>query len=352
MVPPLGDQTDTRHDVLTMRGTRSLIRSDELRSVTTRYWAAFLEGDTDAVIARYSLAHGITMIGTDEGEYIEDPDRLLDQTRVELASLGGWPLAEAQIDAWEQGDVGWSVIRSTVGSGDDRHALRVTLVFHLERGEWLVVHQHWSVGAPNDEIYGVPLAYGLEQLAEAVETERPDLTEWAASDGTITLVFTDIEDSTELTGSFGDRAWIEVLRVHNEVVERQTVAHGGSVVKRMGDGYMLVFPAARRALRAALAIKSEVQQTFIDPGSPIRVRIGVHTGEVVRRDDAFFGQSVNYAARVAAAGAGGEVLASRLVRDLVEADREFAFEPSRDVLMKGVDGRQVVYPLATEDEPS
>jgi class 3 adenylate cyclase len=225
-------------------------------------------------------------------------------------------------------------------------------VFHLERGEWLVVHQHWSVGAPNDEIYGVPLAYGLEQLAEAVETERPDLTEWAASDGTITLVFTDIEDSTELTGSFGDRAWIEVLRVHNEVVERQTVAHGGSVVKRMGDGYMLVFPAARRALRAALAIKSEVQQTFIDPGSPIRVRIGVHTGEVVRRDDAFFGQSVNYAARVAAAGAGGEVLASRLVRDLVEADREFAFEPSRDVLMKGVDGRQVVYPLATEDEPS
>jgi class 3 adenylate cyclase len=334
-----------------MKGTMSMVRSDELRSVTTRYWAAFLQGDTDAVNARYSITHGITVTGTDESEYIEDPDRLLDHTRVELASLGGWPTAEARIDAWEQGDVGWSVIRSTVRTGDVRRALRVTLVFHVERGEWLVVHQHWSVGAPNDEIFGIPLTFGLDQLAEAVEAERPDLAAWAAADGTITLVFTEIAGSIELSGAVGDRAWIDVLRVHNEVVERQTVAHGGSVVKRMGDGYMLVFPAARRALRAALAIKSEVGDTFNDPGSPIRVRIGVHAGEVIRLTDEFFGQTVTYAARVAAAGEGGDVLASGPVRDLVLADREFTFEPAREVVIEGFDGGQLVYPLATEDEP-
>ena len=333
-----------------MRGAKSLIRSDELRSVTTQYWEAFRQGDTEAVSARYSITHGITMIGTDEGEYVEDPDRLLDHTRVEFASLGASPLADARIDAWEQGDVGWSAIRSTVGTGDARRALRVTLVFHLERGEWLVVHQHWSVGTANDEVFGIPLAYGLEALAEAVETERPDLTEWAASDGTITLVCTDIEGASELNGSVGDRAWIDVLRMHNEVVERQTVAHGGSVVKRMGDGYMLAFPAARRALRAAQAINSEVQETFIDPGSPIRARIGVHPGEVIRHADEFFVQAVNYTARIAAAGEGGEVLASALVHDLVSADREFDFEAPREVFIRGMDGGQVVYPLLTEVE--
>lgn len=335
-----------------MGGLRPLTRSDELRSVTTRYWAAFRRGDADAVIARYSLASGMTMIGTDESEYIQDPDRLVEYTRAEFGSLGGWPLGEAKIDAWAEGDVGWSIIRSTVGADDLRHALRVTLVFHLEHDEWRVVHQHWSVGAPNEDVIGIPLTYNLEQLAEAVETERPDLTDLAASDGTITLVFTDIEGSTALNGSFGDRAWIDVLRAHNAVVERMTTRHGGTVVQRMGDGYMLVFPAARRAIRAALAIESEIRATFNDPGSPIRVRIGVHTGEVIREEHEFFGQAVNYAARVAAAGAGGEVVASRLVHDLVSTDREFVFGLPREVAMKGIDGGQLVYPLATESNPT
>ena len=173
----------------------------------------------------------------------------------------------------------------------------------------------------------------------------PDLSGLAATDGTITLVFTDIEGSTALNGSFGDEAWIRVLRAHNAIVERQTKAHAGTVVQRVGDGYMLVFPAARRALRAALAIEAEIGATFDDPGSPIRVRVGVHTGEVIRDANEFFGQAVNYAARVAAAGVGGEILASNLVHELVSADRTFAFGPPREVEMKGIDGRQIVFPL-------
>ena len=74
----------------------------------------------------------------------------------------------------------------------------------------------------------------------------------------------------------------------------------------MGDGYMLVFPTARRALRAATAIESETGATFIDPGTPIHVRIGV-AGEVIRDADDFFGQAINDAARVAGAAVGGEV---------------------------------------------
>jgi class 3 adenylate cyclase len=181
---------------------------------------------------------------------------------------------------------------------------------------------------------------------EAVENDRPDVSAWAATDGTVTLVFTDIEGSTALNASFGDVGWIEVLRAHNEIVARRTTEHGGTVVQRIGDGFMLAFPAARRALRCALAIEQEIGSTFDDPGSPIRVRVGVHTGEVIRHADEFFGQAVNYAARVAGAAEGGEILSSSLVRDLVSTDQEFRFGPPRDVELKGIDGLQRLYPLA------
>jgi len=164
----------------------------------------------------------------------------------------------------------------------------------------------------------------------------------------VTIVFTDIEGSTALNASFGDSGWIEVLGAHNEIVARHAVEHGGTVVQRIGDGFMLAFPAARRALRCARAIEREVGATFDDPGSPIKVRVGVHTGEVIKRADEFFGQAVNYAARVAGAAAGGEILSSSVVHDLVSTDRGFHFGPPRTVELKGIDGPQRLYPLASE----
>jgi class 3 adenylate cyclase len=89
----------------------------------------------------------------------------------------------------------------------------------------------------------------------------------------------------------------------------------------------------------------EIGSAFDDPGSP-KVRVGVHTGEVIQQADEFFGQAVNYAARVAGAAAGGEILASGLVHDLVSTDREFRFAPPREVELKGIEGLQHLYPLA------
>ena len=321
-----------------------LHRSEELRSITARYWAALRRGDYDAAMARCSLMGGITLIGTDESEYIDDPDAFVRYTKLEFEELRAWPLGDAQIDAWSQGEVGWAVVRSTVEATSSR-VLRVTLLFHLENDEWKIVHQHWSVGAPNEEVFGTPLTFSLDRLVEVVESERPDVALWAATDGTVTIVFTDIEGSTALNASFGDTGWIEVLRAHNEIVARQTGEHGGTVVQRIGDGFMLAFPAAGRALRCAQAIEREISSTFDDPGSPIKVRVGVHTGEVIQQADEFFGQAVNYAARVAGAAAGGEILSSALVHDLVSTDREFRFAPPREVELKGIDGTQRLYPL-------
>jgi ketosteroid isomerase-like protein len=195
--------------------------SEELRSITERYWAAFRRGDSEAVIARTSRMDGITLIGTDETEYIDDPDAYERYTKETFEALPTLPVGEAQIDAWSQGDVGWAVVRSTV-EATSVQALRATIIYHLEHDEWKIVHAHYSVGVPNETAFGTPLTFSLDRLVEAVESERPDVTAAAASDGTVTLVFTDIEGSTALNASFGDVGWIEVLRVHNEIVARLT----------------------------------------------------------------------------------------------------------------------------------
>jgi class 3 adenylate cyclase len=90
-----------------------------------------------------------------------------------------------------------------------------------------------------------------------------------------------------------------------------------------------------------------VAEAFRDPGSPIRVRIGLHVGETVHEGDDHFGHAVNYAARVASAAAGGEIVVSSLVHGLLAQTGEFAFEPAREVELKGVEGLQKVFPLAT-----
>ena len=320
-------------------------RSDELRAVTARIWAAFQRGDNAAVLARFSREEGLSAFGTDESEYLEGPVQVWRYMDIQSEALPQRPLSDnPNIDAWAEGSVGWAIVRGTI-NGRVVSPMRCTFVFHLESDEWKLVHGHWSIGVPNEEVYGTDLKFSIEAVAEAVEEQRPDLRAAAAIDGTVTIVFTDIEGSTALNATFGDRGWIEVLRAHNRVVADQVRAHGGTVVHGLGDGFMLAFPTARGAARCAVAIERTIGQTFNDPGSPIRVRVGIHTGEVVKQADEFFGQAVNYAARVAAAAAGGEVLVSGLVHDLLATEREFHFGEPRDALLKGIDGPQRLYPM-------
>ena len=124
-----------------------------------------------------------------------------------------------------------------------------------------------------------------------------------------------------------------------------TLEHGGTVVKGLGDGFMLAFPSARLALLEAPPSRTDrrnVQRSwFADPG-----RIGIHTGALRARPTIFFGHAVNYAARVASAAAGGEVLASSLTHDLVIGTGEFVFNTPRETELKGFNGAQLLYPLA------
>ena len=130
--------------------------------------------------------------------------------------------------------------------------MRATLVFHLEQDEWRIVHHHYSVAVPNPETFGIEIA--IDQIAELVEAERtPDLGAFAATDGTVTVVFTDIVGSTELTTTLGSPrpGWRSSVRTRKIVTGATAAAHG-MVVKGQGDGFMFVFPVcAARADRSA-----------------------------------------------------------------------------------------------------
>jgi class 3 adenylate cyclase/RecA/RadA recombinase len=192
------------------------------------------------------------------------------------------------------------------------------------------------------EVEGVgPIAVeaSIDVVAKSIRTTRPDLGPAAAPDGTVTIMFSDIEDSTVLTDRLGDRRWMELLRAHNEIITRAVESHDGFNVKSQGDGFMLAFSSGRRAIHCAIDIQralAELRES--EPDSSVRVRIGLHAGEAIRDQDDFFGRNVILAARVASEAKGDEILVSSLLRELVSSSGDIDFGGSREVELKGLPG--------------
>jgi class 3 adenylate cyclase len=170
-----------------------------------------------------------------------------------------------------------------------------------------------------------------------------------APGGLQTILFTDVEGSTEFTDRMGDAAARDVLREHERITREALKAHGGSEVKTMGDGFMASFGSATKALECAVAIQKAFDAPETAVGAqglaplrsetPIRVRIGLNAGEPIAEDDPggrgdLFGTAVIVAARIAARAKGGEILVSDVVRQLV-AGKGFLFNDRGDHALKG-----------------
>jgi len=321
--------------------------SEELRLVVSRFFEALRDGDEEAISNRITRQPGFERFGSDAAEWWQDGATTARVWTQQVHEMGGgypWRLL-GDVHALSESSVGWAAAQAEFDAAEGPVVFRFTCVLHLEHGDWKLVQWHSSIPSANEE-HGLFLTKSVDEIAEAVSESRPDLSKSSAPDGTVTIAFTDIEDSLRLNALIGDRRWLDVLRAHNEVVKHTTEEHGGTVVKSQGDGFMLAFASARRAVTCAQAIEAAVAETFRDPGSPIRVRIGLHVGETVHEADDHFGHAVNYAARVASAAAGGEIVVSSLVYGLLAQTGEFEFEPAREVELKGVEGLQMVYPLA------
>ncbi|MFN2519837.1 MAG: adenylate/guanylate cyclase domain-containing protein [Candidatus Limnocylindria bacterium] len=139
--------------------------------------------------------------------------------------------------------------------------------------------------------------------------------------GTVTFLFTDIEGSTALLQRLGTERYDEVLSAHTDAL-RRAFADGGALVRVEGDALFIVFPSAPKAVAAAAAAQRALAGQSFPYGSEVRVRMGLHTGEgtaaSVRAGADYVGIDVHRAARIAAAGHGGQVLISDATRSLVE----------------------------------
>ena len=188
-------------------------------------------------------------------------------------------------------------------------------------------------------------------LFSSVEGDLPEFVLHAAPDGTVTMLFSDIEGSTDMTVQLGDERAQEVFRIHNAIIRQQVAEHEGFEVKSMGDGFMVAFSSARRALRCAIA----VQRTLANyndhhPGELLRVRMGLHTGEVIKEAQDFFGRNVILAARIAGQAHGGQVLVSSLLKELTDSSGEFSFNAGNDVVLKGLSGTHRVYEVDWQEQ--
>ena len=190
------------------------------------------------------------------------------------------------------------------------------------------------------EGFGAAVRSSIEDLADWAEVERPDLARMAPN-GRVTILFSDIEESTALNERIGDRAWVRLIDRHAKMVGRHVKRHAGHVVKSQGDGFMIAFAQPEEAVRCSVDIQRELAMRH----NGIRVRIGIHTGKSVLRGDDLFGRNVAMAARVAAAADGAEVLVSEAMRTVVDDGDGIAFGDGRDVELKGFSGTHRLYAL-------
>ncbi len=142
--------------------------------------------------------------------------------------------------------------------------------------------------------------------------------------GTVTLLFTDVEGSTDALRRLGAR-YRDALELHESVIRTAIAAAGGVEVDTQGDAFFVAFADAVAAVRAAARIQAELGAATWPEDVPLRVRMGIHTGEPVRAGDRYVGLDVNRAARIAAVAHGGQIVVSAVTRSLVGARAEVEF---------------------------
>lgn len=166
------------------------------------------------------------------------------------------------------------------------------------------------------------------------------------------VLFTDVEGSTDYRTRHGDAAAHRRLKALHDLVTKEIEHHGGRVIKALGDGVLALFRSPRSALKSSVSIQSEVVAlNRTHPDDALRVRIGINTGEVLEENNDVFGESVNAAARIAALAEGGQILVSAVLKDLVGTIPDVRFDDMGRHLLKGFTGEWHLYQVAVEESP-
>jgi len=171
--------------------------------------------------------------------------------------------------------------------------------------------------------------------------------------GTVTYLFSDIEGSTRLLEQLGN-GYGAVLQLHREALRRAFAEHGGVERGTEGDSFFVAFPEASNAVAAAVAATRALAATDWPAGSRVRARIGLHTGEGRLVDGDYVGMDVHRAARIAAAGHGGQVLLSESTRILAERGlpSDVTLRDLGEHPLKDLPGPEHLYQLDIDGQPA
>jgi class 3 adenylate cyclase len=175
------------------------------------------------------------------------------------------------------------------------------------------------------------------------------------TEGTVTIMFTDVVESTRLLSTRGFTESHEIMKAYETIIDEKVGMHAGRRIKGLGDGFMISFGSARHGVECALDIQQAIAEySKKNPERKLRIRIGLNTGEVVEEAGDIFGAAVNVAARVAGKSRGGEILVSEIVRQLVGPIAEMKFDYRGRYKLKGFPDRwrlHQVVPGAVKEAP-
>jgi class 3 adenylate cyclase len=195
---------------------------------------------------------------------------------------------------------------------------------------------------PND-VFDIPPGHDAWTIGDepAVTIDWEGLRTWTTPIGVgervlVTILFTDIVDSTSTAEGLGELAWSDLVARHNEAVRRAIGDGRGLEVETTGDGFLATFDGAARAIRCAVEIRRAARALGLD------VRAGVHTGEVDLVGSKVRGIAVHEAARIVAAAGAGQILVSEVTRTLA-AGSGLRFEDHGAHHLKGLDGARRLF---------
>ena len=173
------------------------------------------------------------------------------------------------------------------------------------------------------------------------------------TEGTVSIMFTDVEGSTQLLSTRGFTESHEIMKAYETIVGEKISEHAGRRIKGLGDGVMVSFGSTRHAVECALDIQRAITAySSANPQRQLKIRIGINTGEVVEEAGDFFGAAVNMAARVAGKARGGQILVSEVVRQLVGPVSEITFSYKGTYKLKGFPDRWRLHEATPGAEPA
>jgi len=322
-----------------------IVHSPELEAITRRWVDALSNRRGDICRALFSDSDYLFYVGSDEEEIFEGG--LLREGYVDhVDAIPDFTTQCHELKAFTNGETGWSVWVGALhfAEQDESYAYRFSFVFTMHLGIWKIVHAHLSSPRANREITGVEHTTFQRLLAAAQSDAAQE--EAFGVEGTATIMFSDIANSTTLAAFVGDRAWSRTVASHFEGVREIVESYDGRIVKTLGDGTMSSFASASGSLKAATAIQNATLKAGADPS--LQIRIGLHAGDVMQNNGDFFGSVVNKAARIASVAEPGSVLISDVVRAMAADVDELTFTPLPPIELKGIEGKHSVFKLGVD----